>query len=524
MAPEVRDPADALSAEDVLSVVGPSWDAMTPGQREAYGDPDPDGDASHRSHPSLEPPVLSDAALYGPVGAWVRVVAPHTEASPAALLASALVGVGALIGRSPFVVLDGADHHVNLYGLLVGPTSSGRKGTAAARARRLVGGIDPTFHTNILSGLSSGEGLINAIRDARSPSADGKGGDPGVPDKRLLVIEGEFSSVLRAQGRDGNTLSAVLREAWDGWTLRTITKGNPQTATDPHVSVLGMITPDELRRQLGDCDYFSGYLNRFMLVWSERSQLLPFGGNLDPAIEAVAVEDVARAVRSARRCTDLSGFTPTARQWWREAYPGLTTGRPGRVGAAIQRGAAQVRRVALLYAALDGEGEVDARHLQAAGALWDYCAQTATYVFGRSELSQRAQRLEAALLAAGPTGMSRTGIRRAVGSNNVKAEEIEAALRELRDCGAARFCRDDQTGGRSREVWVHVRHLRPAPLLGRDGSNGSEAAPVGAGDASHRSHPSLNTPKLCPTCGSDDLTWTADGYRCERCALAGASS
>lgn len=467
-----------------------------------------DGETSRRS---LEPPGLDGAALYGALGAWVRTVAPHTEASPAALLASGLVAVGALVGRSPFCTLDGARHGTNLFPLLIGPTSSGRKGTAAAWARRLLGDLDPMFRaSNIVSGLSSGEGLINAIRDARAPSPEGKGGDPGVPDKRLFVIEGEFAAVLRTQRRDGNILGTVLREAWDGYSLHTLTKGNPQIASDPHVCVLGMITPDELRRQLDETDYTCGYLNRFLMVWAERSQLLPFGGILDERVEAAAVEDVARAVVTARLCTDLSGFSPSARQWWREAYPGLTTGRPGRVGAATQRGAAQVRRVALLYAALDGADVVDAVHLRAAGALWDFAVGTAAYVFGQSELSQRAQRLGAALLAAGPEGMDRTAIRRAVGSNNIKAEEINAALRELRDCGAARVWTDTETDGRPRQVWVHVQHFRPAPLPGRDGSNGNKAVPVRVeeGVSSHSSHPSLEDDAgpddggaACPDCG-----------------------
>ena len=59
----------------------------------------------------------------------------------------------------------------------------------------------------ILGGLSSGEGLIDAVRDAREEQhpIKEKGrvvdyqmvvADPGVDDKRLLVMEGEFASVL----------------------------------------------------------------------------------------------------------------------------------------------------------------------------------------------------------------------------------------------------------------------------------------------------------------------------------------
>jgi hypothetical protein len=48
------------------------------------------------------------------------------------------------------------------------------------------------------------------------PGCGGKG--------RLLVLEGEFASTLRVMGRDGNTLSAVIRNAWDSGNLRILSK------------------------------------------------------------------------------------------------------------------------------------------------------------------------------------------------------------------------------------------------------------------------------------------------------------
>ena len=470
------------------------------------------------------PPLLEAEALYGPLGDWVRAVAPSTEANAAALLASGLVAVGALIGRAPFCTLDGARHGVNFNVLLIGPTNAGRKGTAATHARRLLREIDPDFaRANVLPGLSTGEGLVNVIRDARPAGADGKGGDPGVSDKRALFVEGEFSSVLRVQRREGNTLSATLRECWDGWTVRNVTKGNPQTATDPHVAVLGMITPAELRRHLDDCDFESGYLNRFILVWAERSQLLPFGASPD---DGAALAHLERAVVTARQRTDLSELTPAARAWWADAYPGLTSGRPGRVGAACQRAAPQVRRIALLYAALDGAPAVDLCHLEAAGALWRYAAATAGYVFGGARaLSARAQRLDAALLDAGPAGLDRTAAREALGSGNVPAADLTRLFSELREAGTARSEVDTLSGGRPREVWHHVRHL--APPLNLQGRNGRYGQKVRVSD--HIYHNALGAPgegtaDRCPDCGGESLTWWSGRLRCEDCARRGAAA
>ncbi len=63
---------------------------------------------------------------------------------------------------------------------------------------------DPSFPSRLSTGLSSGEGLIWTLRD---PS----GQDPGNPDKRLLVVEPEFASLLKAASREISTLSPTLR-------------------------------------------------------------------------------------------------------------------------------------------------------------------------------------------------------------------------------------------------------------------------------------------------------------------------
>ncbi len=76
---------------------------------------------------------------------------------------------------------------------------------------------------HVETGLSSGEGLIWLVRDPiHKREMIGKGkdieyveviADPGVADKRLMVVESEFANVLRQMGREGNILSRVLRDA-----------------------------------------------------------------------------------------------------------------------------------------------------------------------------------------------------------------------------------------------------------------------------------------------------------------------
>lgn len=421
-------------------------------------------------------PVMSKDALYGLVGEWAQLMEPHTEACLPALYVSALVGLGALIGRSPNVRLDGARHGVNLFALLVGPTAIGRKGTACARARELLRTLDPQFATqNISSGLNSGQGVIYHLRDPRPPQGKARKADPGVSDKRLFVIEAEFSGALRQMGRDANTLSAILREGWDGYTLRTLTKGDPLVASDPHLAVIGQITPDELGRTLNATETANGFANRFLFVWCERARVLPFDSSPDALAEHALVRQLGSAVLRASSIERV-GLTNSGADWWRDHYTNLSSGSPGQLGAATQRAAPQVRRLGMLLAVLDGKAHADGTHLQAALATWEYAYASAAYVIPAQALSSRATRLEKALLDAGPAGLSRTVIRREVlGSNNLPVSAIEETLRELHQSGIASR-QTDPKPGRQAQRWVHRKFSSALLPHGTNGMNGTNGA------------------------------------------------
>lgn len=148
----------------------------------------------------------------------------------------------------------------------------------------LVAAVEPGFtETNVHSGMSSGEGLIDKVRDPIYGT--GRDGErvtkaSGTDDKRMLVLEPEFALVLRVLAREGNTLSAVVRNCWDGKTLQTMTKNSPSRATRPHISIIGHITADEMLRYLTTTELASGFVNRFVVLAVRRTQLLPDGGDL----------------------------------------------------------------------------------------------------------------------------------------------------------------------------------------------------------------------------------------------------
>ena len=198
--------------------------------------------------PTFWPDPLDKAALHGLAGEFVRIVAPESEGDPVALLLQFLVGSGNLFGRNAYVRVGADRHYANEFMCLVGDTASGRKGSSLSRVITALQAVDDGLAVRKSGGLSSGEGLMFAVRDpveTQTPIREGgkKDGkivgyqtevvDHGVDDKRLLVVETEFGRTLKTLGREGNTLSAVCRQAWDTGTMSNLTK-NPMRDERPH--------------------------------------------------------------------------------------------------------------------------------------------------------------------------------------------------------------------------------------------------------------------------------------------------
>ncbi|MBK5198781.1 MAG: DUF3987 domain-containing protein [Methyloceanibacter sp.] len=234
------------------------------------------------------------------------------------------------------------------------------------------GGISLFYKKCVSGGLSSGEGLIDRVRDPRikvnKKTGEEEVEDAGVEDKRLAVIEPELASILAVMERAGNTISPIIRNAWDGGDLAIMTRKNPIKATAPHISVIAHITVDELRSCLTRTDAASGFANRFLFALARRSKLLPLGGNLSSREIANLGREMAECLRALFDEIQVK-FSDDAKRRWAEAYPELTEARPGMLGAVTARGSAQVLRIALVYAILDTKMTIEVEHIEAALAV-----------------------------------------------------------------------------------------------------------------------------------------------------------
>jgi len=451
----------ALDADDEDAILGEAWEMRTK-------------------------PALRNEAFAGPIGEVVSICAPQCEGSPISILLPALTIFGCMAGRRVVQDIGGTHHFLNLFGILVGDSGEGRKGTGNGVATRVMGMVDPQFiHENVKGGLSTGEGLIGHIADQKNED-----GEVVPRDTRLHISEEEAGSVFTRMKREGNSLSPVLRQAWDSKTLSTLTRKDDGglIARAPLVSAIMMITPDELRYGLADGELVNGFMNRFLLAYTERVSMLPFGYPVDPYLLRNPVSHLQDSLEKLPTEGSLElGWTAEARELYgTDIYPSVKA-LPGRLAAMTARGAPMIRRLAGTYCVSRGDSQLSVEDLNAARAIWDYSIETVRYVYGGTALSPLAQRMIAALDEAAENGITLTALRdRVSGGQHASKPLWDAALRELQ-LSRQVVAEQEHTGGRARTK------LFP---IGRGNKGNKPSTPL----ISHNSHPLERKPEF-PTSG-----------------------
>ncbi|HKC93297.1 MAG TPA: DUF3987 domain-containing protein [Nitrospira sp.] len=279
--------------------------------------------------------------------------------------------------------------------------------------------------------------------------------DPGEADKRLLVIESEFASILKVLEREGNTLSPVIRDLWDHGNSSSLTKNTRQTTTGAHVAIIGHITRDELLRMLTTTERGNGFANRFLIALAKRSQFLPSGKGAPEELLAPYFVRFLRTIQRAQ-ARGVLARDRDAEDLWTGIYPKLEEEIPGMTGAILARPAAQVLRLSMDYALLDeqeAERETTAirvPHLQAALALWDYCKASTFAIFGDAIGDPRADRLLRAIKSGPQTD---TDLYEAVGKHAGDSQSNDLALDYLLRLRRVHTVKDTATGGRPVQWW-----------------------------------------------------------------------
>jgi hypothetical protein len=337
-----------------------------------------------------------------------------------------------LATRGPYCLTEADYQHTNLYCVVIGVTSKGRKGTSWSRIRDVLKSVDADWVASCqISGLGSGEALIEALSKQ---------------DQRRLVFESEFARLLAVMAREGTTISSIFRQCWDTGEAHVTVRREEAHVTNGHLSLIAHVTKDELLRRLTDTEIANGFGNRILWCCAKRSKELPFGGG--SINYGNAPGRLEKATRFTRQCGNTRfEFDSAARELWRSVYHDLSEGRPGLFGAVTGRAEAQVIRLALIYALLDcAEAQkIRIEHLRAALTIWAYCEASARYVWRDALGDPTADDILRALRNADSQGMTRADIYNHF-SRHKPAEELDRATAVLIERGLIRFAREDTPG------------------------------------------------------------------------------
>ncbi|PXY34220.1 hypothetical protein BAY59_01295 [Prauserella coralliicola] len=391
-------------------------------------------------------PTVDDAVFDCYLGHLVRQLEPTSEADPIAILASLLCFAGVHLGRDPHVRAGDDQHPLLVWPLIIGHTNSGKKGTSWSAAKRLIAETDTAFvHANIKSGLTSGEGLAQqfALSEEDDPEAAPR-------DLRLLAFENEWGGVMAKMKREGNSLSHILRAAWEGGDLSTLTV-NARVAPESHVAILAHITPGEFRAKLSDADMAGGTYNRFLPLAVAWSKALPEGAGAAPELVLSLAAGLADRLDTGGRLGVLD-LAEDARPLWRELYLEFNTDtHHPKVAQFVSRALPYCKRIAGIHAALDGEPAIRAAHLTPAAALVRYSIDSARALFIDTATPAR---LVAWIAEAGEQGRTRKDITTKFFGGNKKAAEITALLDQLIDAERITHAvHRREGGGRGTEVY-----------------------------------------------------------------------
>ena len=341
--------------------------------------------AAHRNAPQPDP-----ACLYGLIGDVARVGSDGTETNAYAIAANFMAYLSCAIGRGAYLPIGNTRHHARLFCLHIGRSGRGRKGDAVSLVLRIDQALRakdkalvPQIHRG---GLSTREGLAALIHDGYR---QGRQDAPAIEDKRLWVVESEFTNVLHQGRRDGNTLSTALRDCWDGIDLKPATKSNRLYASDPHVCLSGAISPGELTGLMSARELTNGFANRFLMLWAERTRMLPFPKETPQAtVEQLAVRTqevlaFARADQHGLREHLRMALSAQAQWHYSQLYRGELNSEfgDGVVGALLERRAPMLLRLAMLMALADLQTRIDAQHIDVAMAWIRHATASVRFVF-----------------------------------------------------------------------------------------------------------------------------------------------
>ena len=304
--------------------------------------------------------------------------------------------------------------------------------------------VDPSLKPRVLTGLSSGEGLIWAVRDPTSQ-------DPG--HQRSAAARDRARVRQRLEGRKPRDLDAIADTAL---RMGRSAAGDP----DPH--------RPRARHQRAHRAHRPHHPARAPTAHhaSSSSPTATSTGSCS-SLPPPAAAPRRRQPRPAARHRPYPSPRRHAQARPHRRPDPPRPGRPRALAARLppaRRAAARrdrrsdhrprrahTIRLALLYALTDGQQQISPPHLTAALALWDYATRSAAWALTGATGQPLAEQIYT-VLRQHPGGLTRSQISQTL-NHNQPASQIDTALSALHATGRATVTQIP-TGGRPAQLWT----------------------------------------------------------------------
>jgi hypothetical protein len=346
----------------------------------------------------------------------------HSGADLAPLMHGLVTAMGAYIGPRIFVPEPAPEHQYGkLYSVTVGPSSSGKEQTIKWPLD-LLKRLDPDWiNARTFWGISSGEGIAEAIQNADESS-------PGWTGQGLIALS-EMGQLFAQLQRVGSTTLPILLKAWDDdGRVQVPTRQNPLQLDQSHVGLIGAMTPSAFREKFNDSIWESGFGNRFLIAINS--------GTKPPSSYTARPGDETRYNQLITQLQQrLSGvrpgpldFSKAGQVHWNSVIDALWSAeREG--GDRMGRIRAKTLRIALIYAAAEGRTSIEPEHIQAGIAWCDYSADCVAALVGRTTGSDSGDRLTQFFRDNPSARMTRSEIAREIFQGHIKSQDLDTALK-----------------------------------------------------------------------------------------------
>lgn len=401
---------------------------------------------------------VSRDAFHGIAGQLATEVSEISGVSKEALLFQFLICFGIICEQKFYFPLGSKKISTANYLLILGSTGSSRKGTSFDNVKWFFDKYYVDFSTmKLKTGVNSGEGLINCIRDKVTIKELDKNGvekeiitDQGALSKIVLFLETEFARLLKAGRREGSTVTEIFRNAWDQMPLEINTSQRQIRASEYAISLIAHITPKEFKTLINETDSSNGYLNRFLFCLIGSASPRPFPSAFEDAnfnfIQKF--QEVIKYIETTEYQKVI--LSDDAKILYEEYYTEFHYRNEDAFSELVTRAISHLIKLALIYAILDKSNKILPIHLKAAKAIIDHSESSIKSIFEDKIFSRKEKKLLNFLKE--NSGESLRGlIQSKCFSNNCSKDDLDEIKENLLSSSQIKILKTDQG-----ELWSLV--------------------------------------------------------------------